>query len=133
MQDKDNATPAQEQAARLQNLAEHLLAHPHLTDVVVHRQYLQIAATSSAETLLAWADSMEGASVVVSVLRGDDASQAELAVFVTGFVGNRTEEVWDTVPGLLEFLLASALITRSAYRKPIGLADVRRFAALVSP
>lgn len=140
MQDKDSSavaveeapTTAQKLAARLQNLADHLLAHPHLAEVVVHRQHLQIGTVASVESLLAWADSMSDTTATVSVLGYDKDSPAEAAVYVTGTIGTLQEEVWDTVPGLLEFLQDAHLVSEAAYRVSLDLDELRRFADTVA-
>jgi hypothetical protein len=129
-QDDTSRTPAQEQAVRLLNLANHLLAHPDLSTVVVHRGLgLQLHSTArnrSATELLAWAETMHDLKAELQVHNYNAEEPSEAYVRITGYVGGLREQVWDTVAGLREHV--ADLLDAAGMVKDFDLDVLRCFA-----
>lgn len=116
-------TPAEEQAARLVNLARHLNAHPGLPPVNVTGE-LQVKAADALEPapLLAWAASMAEPGMRVQFIKG------VAYVHVSGRVGDRVESVFDTVPGFFEYLDGRQLVPENKRETDLPLVVLEDFA-----
>jgi hypothetical protein len=96
-------TSAQQQAARLRALADHLTVCPHLVPVVVHAQDLQIGHGGDRLThLLDWIGSMSDVSLQMQVLMS--GGELTAYVYADGWMGDYRDTVWGTVDGLAESL-----------------------------
>jgi hypothetical protein len=116
------STPAQQQAARLRAIAEHLSVCPHLTPVIVHERDLQIGhGIDRLAALLAWAASMTDTTVRMQALGRNDLIAY---VYADGWLGDHQDTVWTTVDGLVEYLG----ITEQRDFHEIALGDLEDFA-----
>lgn len=113
-----DVTPALRQAACLFALAEHLTRNPHLSEVIVHLDKLQLSKRSAA-ALLDWADSLTAPTASVQGIKG------QAFAYVTGSLPSGVVTVWTTVPGLLDVLG----LDDEARSTPLDLDVFRTFAA----
>lgn len=124
-------TPAELEALRLRNLADHYVAHPGLVPVNVTHDLQVRTHRAEAEAPVAWADSMADVRGELRVLEYEGALLA--FVYLHGRVGDRAERVWDTVPGLFEWLHSNGLLNPEAVHvDDFDLTLLRQFAEEVS-
>ncbi|MGO1055610.1 hypothetical protein [Crossiella sp. CA198] len=115
-------TPAVAQAQRLAVLSQHMLYHSHLCPGDVHRDKIQLPFYAGPADLLAWADTMTAPTAQVQGIHG-------LAyLYITGFLGWRTETIWCTAEDLPDLLDALGL-SAEAEHTPVDLEVLRTLAA----
>lgn len=98
----DTTTPALKLAGALYAIAEHLVEHPHVPYVVMHRALgLQISSypgePSDAHAVLLWAKTLTDVTIVLS--RHGGPEQNRTMVTARGRIGEHQVDVWDINDG----------------------------------